>query len=110
MLTPHRTLQFVATFINTATTGDVAVVAAAAGQVTSLYRMHLTASGACNLQIKVGSTVVDTIQFVGAAPLPFILPYEEEPYYQTGVNQALNFNNSSAAVTIQGQISTITGA
>ena len=103
----HRTTQTVATFINTNTSGDNTIIAAVTGQTTRCHRLHLTAAGAVNVQVKVGTTVVDTFQFVGAAPLPIVLDFNEEPYYETAVNQALIIN-LSGAVLVQGQMNTIT--
>lgn len=108
MLTPHRTLQMVATAISFSTTGQATIIAASAGQVTSAYRMHLTAAGAVVVTVQSASTTVDTITFTGSSA-PLVLGYEEEPYYQTGANQALNFSLSSA-VSVTGQIHTITCA
>jgi hypothetical protein len=106
MLTPHRTVQMVATFINLSTTGDAVVIAATTGQVTSAYRLHLSAAAAVAVQIKLGSTVVDTFQMTTGVPV--VLGYEEEPYYVTAVATALTLNLSSA-IAVTGQIQTITG-
>lgn len=102
----HRTAQTTPQFFNSNTSGDNTVVAAAAGQTTRVHRLHLTAAAAVNVQVKLGATVVDTFQFVGTAPLPIVLDFSEEPYYETAINQALILN-LSGAVQVTGQLSTI---
>lgn len=105
MLTPHRTVQLIGTPISLSTTGDAVVIAAATGAVISAYRLHLTAAAAVAVQVKTGSTVVDTFQM--STGVPVVLGYEEEPYYQTAIATALSLNLSSA-VAVTGQIQTIT--
>src|SRR5258708_33241850 len=92
---------------NSASSGDNSVVAAVTGSIIRVHRMHLTAAAAVVVQVKSGSTVVDTIQFNGAAPLPFVLEFSDRPYYTMTIATALQLNLSSA-VSVTGTIETVT--
>jgi len=96
-------------FVNTNTAGDNTIVAAAPGQTTRVHRLHLTAAAAVNVQIKLGTTVVDQFTLIGTQFIFVLLDFNDRAYYETAVNQALILN-LSAAVLVTGTISTITSA
>lgn len=81
--------------INVAASGDTALVAATAGLRCRVHGLRLSVAGAVIVQIKAGSTVLETFNFAGAGVMP-PLPLRFQHYYETAPNQALNINLSGA--------------
>ena len=88
--------------INVAASGDTALVAAASGKRTKVHALRLSAAGAVVVQIKDGSTVLETFNFAAAGTMP-PLDLRHAPYYTGSANTALNIN-LSAAVQVDGRI------
>ena len=81
--------------INTAASGDTALVAAVADKTCKVYGLRLSVAGAVIVSIKAGSTVLEVFNFAAANTMaPLVLRFA--PYYQTGTNEALNINLSGA--------------
>ena len=88
--------------INVAASGDTALVAAATGLRCRVYALRLSVAGAVIVQIKAGSTVLETFNFAAAGVMP-PLELRFQHYYETAANQALNIN-LSGAVQVNGAI------
>lgn len=88
--------------INVAASGDTALVAAATGKRTKVHALRLSAAGAVVVQIKDGSTVLETFNFAAAGTMP-PLELRHAPYYTGTTNTALNIN-LSGAVQVDGRI------
>jgi hypothetical protein len=86
--------------INTASSGDLALVAASGGNKARLYRLILVAGGITNITFKSAATALS-----GPIPLPangsITLDFSGDPWFTTATNEAFNLNNS-AAVQISG--------
>ena len=81
--------------INTAASGDTALVAAAPGLRCRVHGLRLSVAGAVIVSIKAGATVLEVFNFVGAGTMtPLVLRFQH--YYQTAPNEALNINLSGA--------------
>lgn len=81
--------------INTAASGDTALVAATADKRVKVHGLRLSVAGAVIVSIKAGSTVLEVFNFAAAGTMaPLVLRHA--PYYQTGANEALNINLSGA--------------
>lgn len=88
--------------INTASSGDSALVAAAPGLRCRVHGLRLSVAGAVIVQIKAGSTVLETFNFAAAGTMaPLVLRFQ--PYYTTAANEALNIN-LSGAVQVNGVV------
>jgi len=94
-----------ATRINASASGDATVISAVAGQVTRVYGLRLSAGSAVTVQIKRGTTVLETLNLQAGNPRVFAL--RELPYFVTGVNEALVIN-LSAAVQVDGVVEAAT--
>lgn len=81
--------------INTNTSGDGDLVAAVSGATTKVYGLRLSVAGAVIVTIKRGSTTLEVFNFAAAGTMA-PLALREEPYYQTGSNEALVINLSGA--------------
>lgn len=88
--------------ISTNTSGDNTLVAAVADRSTKVYGLRLSVAGAVIVQVKRGSTVLETFNFAAAGVMPPLI-LREEPYYRTGVNEALVLN-LSGAVQVNGAL------
>lgn len=81
--------------INTASSGDTALVAAAPGLRCRVHGLRLSVAGAVIVQIKAGSTVLEVFNFAAAGAMtPLVLRFQH--YYETAANEALNINLSGA--------------
>lgn len=78
----------------TAASGDTTIVNAAAGVATRVYAFRINTAAAVTVQVKRGSTVLETFQFMAAGNV--LLDLRELPYYTTAINEALVLNLSSA--------------
>lgn len=87
---------------NAAAAGVTPLVTAVPLQKTRAYGLRLSVGGACIVELRRGSTVLERFNFAGAGG-GIVLDLREEPYYTTAVNEALNLN-SSAAVQVDGQL------
>lgn len=94
--------------INTAASGDTALVAAVAGQTTRVHSLRLSVAGAVIVQIKNGATVLEVFNFAGVGGA-LVLDFRSRPWYLTTANTALNIN-LSAAVQVDGRIEYVTSA
>lgn len=88
--------------INTAASGDTALVAAAPGLRCRVHGLRLSVAGAVIVQIKAGSTVLEVFNFAAAGTMaPLHLRFQH--YYETAANEALNIN-LSGAVQVNGAL------
>jgi hypothetical protein len=88
--------------INVAASGDTALVAAASGKRTKVHALRLSAAGAVVVQIKDGTTVLETFNFAAAGTMPPLV-LRHAPYYTGSTNTALNIN-LSGAVQVDGRL------
>ena len=88
--------------INVAASGDTALVAAASGKRTKVHALRLSAAGAVVVQIKDGTTVLETFNFPAAGTMP-PLELRHAPYYTGTTKTALNINLSDA-VQVDGRL------
>jgi hypothetical protein len=87
--------------IDTASSGDLALVAAVAGQTTKLYRIILVAAGATTITFKDGATALTGAMTLNAGGA-IVLDFDGTPWFTGSANAAFNVN-SSAAVQISGR-------
>ena len=88
--------------INTASSGDTALVAANTTLRCRVHGLRLSVAGAVIVSIKAGSTVLEVFNFVGAGTMaPLELRFQH--YYETALNEALNIN-LSGAVQVNGVV------
>lgn len=88
--------------INTAASGDTALVAATADKRIKVHALRLSVAGAVIVQIKDGATVLETFNFAAAGTMPPLV-LRHAPYYVGSTNTALNIN-LSGAVQVNGRI------
>lgn len=94
--------------IDTASSGDLTVVAATSAQSTKLYRLLLIAAGATTITFKDGAATL-TGAITLSAGGSIVLDFDGEPWFTGTVNTAFIINNS-AAVQISGRAYYILGA
>lgn len=81
--------------INTESSGDTELVAQAPGLRCRVHGLRLSVAGAVIVQIKAGSTVLETFNFAAAGTMaPLQLRFQ--PYYETAAKEALNISLSDA--------------
>lgn len=80
--------------ISTATTTEI--VAADADQQINVHSVNLIILGAQVLTIKKGTTVIDKYEF-GTGGGSIFIERSEDPWWETGTNQALNFTTTTTA-------------
>lgn len=86
--------------ISTSSSGDTALLAATPGRRHRVHGLRLSVAGAVTVQLRSGSTVLETFVFA-AAGYDYVLPTRVSHYAQTAENEALNLN-LSAAVAVNG--------
>lgn len=92
--------------INATAQGNNTIVAAAAGEITRVYRMYFTVSAPTEIVIQRGATALTGPMFIWSG---MFLDFSEKPWYVTGENEALVIYSSNP-VTIAGRIEYIRGA
>jgi len=92
--------------INATAQGNNTIVAAAAGEITRVYRMYFTVSSPTEIVIQRGSTALTGPMLIWSG---LFLDYSDKPWYVTGENEALVIYSSNP-VTIAGRIEYIRGA
>lgn len=87
--------------IDAAAAADVAIAAAVADQKTRLYQIVLVAAADVTITVKSASTAL-TGAMTLTKGVPFILPFNGEPWFATAVNEALNIT-LGGAVQVSGR-------
>jgi hypothetical protein len=86
-------------FVNTSSTGNTVLVAAA-GATTKIRVLAVVLSSTLANTVKFQSATTDkTATFPVGATSGFVMPFNEYGWFETAVNEALNFNMSVATAT-----------